>query len=526
MLLNIDTQIASALRSHTKFPERGAIILQQLKFWLSAPNSGVTIDGIKWIWNSVRDWQKQFTWLSKAQIRFTLNELEELGFIQSTHFSEGKRATNRSKLYTLCSNRLEALISPICDTVANAFAMTSQMHLLPESKSIINNNQYLLTEKPCVCSGEEKAIEPGTEANKEKAIEPGIETREEWPAIQVAIAKLDVDPEDKNLKKLCEDKFSALGQKAAAEIIGNAVQAVQQIKILREPPIAALKSAIAGEWKPMPQMQKSTVADSQFRTESPKAASETIASRCNSGDWLDDAGNPKQEFILWKAQRILADPPFKRQFSDIYAAIAYLKAEVWASFNGTAKLAAHWEEYLSAIAHRIGTGALCAASGGSSAAWKPDELAVHADNVMEPASDPTVESSKRLALTSGFAAESNPIKLLNRALPSENSGAYKLFSSAPVEHHEKPLDETECLPSALIVGNPEKPLVEIVPPTLAERIKRMLNCGAIAKSLITKFIDSLAADERGKAIALLATDERGRKIADAIELNVMRSPRS
>lgn len=50
-----------------------AIILQQLQYWLT--RSKKTYNNRKWIYNPVRDWQKQFPWLSKTAITNRLNSL-------------------------------------------------------------------------------------------------------------------------------------------------------------------------------------------------------------------------------------------------------------------------------------------------------------------------------------------------------------------------------------------------------------------------------------------------------------------
>ena len=55
--------LAVALKSSDK-----AIILQQIHYWLL--RSSNFIDGHKWVYNSVHDWNKQFPWLTEKTLTF------------------------------------------------------------------------------------------------------------------------------------------------------------------------------------------------------------------------------------------------------------------------------------------------------------------------------------------------------------------------------------------------------------------------------------------------------------------------
>ena len=83
-----------------------AIILQQLQYWLT--RSKKTYNNRKWIYNPVRDWQKQFPWLSKTAITNRLNSLEEKGIIITANFN--KRRFDRTKWYSIDYDKLNALI--------------------------------------------------------------------------------------------------------------------------------------------------------------------------------------------------------------------------------------------------------------------------------------------------------------------------------------------------------------------------------------------------------------------------------
>ena len=83
-----------------------AIILQQLQYWLT--RSKKIYNNRKWIYNPVRDWQKQFPWLSKTAITNRLNSLEEKGIIITANLN--KRRFDRTKWYSIDYDKLNSLI--------------------------------------------------------------------------------------------------------------------------------------------------------------------------------------------------------------------------------------------------------------------------------------------------------------------------------------------------------------------------------------------------------------------------------
>ena len=66
--------LAVALKSSDK-----AIILQQIHYWLL--RSSNFIDGHKWVYNSVHDWNKQFPWLTEKALQRYLRSLEDMGLL-------------------------------------------------------------------------------------------------------------------------------------------------------------------------------------------------------------------------------------------------------------------------------------------------------------------------------------------------------------------------------------------------------------------------------------------------------------
>lgn len=101
-------------RGGTGFDE-GAF-LQQLHYWTVNPNtSGWTIDGIKWIYNSLKAWQEQFPWMSQYGLRKAIANLKKLGLIQTAQhwINQYKRVM----FYRIDYDRLSAFAPNLCDLI-------------------------------------------------------------------------------------------------------------------------------------------------------------------------------------------------------------------------------------------------------------------------------------------------------------------------------------------------------------------------------------------------------------------------
>lgn len=58
-----------------------AIVLQQLKYWLSETGAGVEHAGRRWIYNSVEQWQQQFPFWSVDTVKRALKSLQSQGIV-------------------------------------------------------------------------------------------------------------------------------------------------------------------------------------------------------------------------------------------------------------------------------------------------------------------------------------------------------------------------------------------------------------------------------------------------------------
>lgn len=81
-----------------------AIILQQIGYWLENPNAGVAIDGYKWVYNSVDQWNEQFPFWSANTIRRAINNLRKDGYLIAKKLSDDLR--NNTLYYRIDNDKL------------------------------------------------------------------------------------------------------------------------------------------------------------------------------------------------------------------------------------------------------------------------------------------------------------------------------------------------------------------------------------------------------------------------------------
>lgn len=80
-----------------------AIMLQQIHYWLQRSNN--VVDGHRWIYNSAREWQKQFPWLNEKTIQRHLKSLVDDGWLISANYNKAK--FDRTKWYRVQYDRLD-----------------------------------------------------------------------------------------------------------------------------------------------------------------------------------------------------------------------------------------------------------------------------------------------------------------------------------------------------------------------------------------------------------------------------------
>jgi uncharacterized phage protein (TIGR02220 family) len=82
-----------------------AIIIQQVHYWLVT--SSHLKDGKRWIFNTYKDWQKQFPFWSERTIMRAFNALEEAGYLISGNYNRMK--LDKTKWYTIDYDKLAEL---------------------------------------------------------------------------------------------------------------------------------------------------------------------------------------------------------------------------------------------------------------------------------------------------------------------------------------------------------------------------------------------------------------------------------
>jgi hypothetical protein len=99
-----------------QFGRAGAQFLSQLHYWLNHQNQkvGVSSDGIRWIYNSAKDWAEQLCFSSRT-IQRLIHSLSELEVLEVKKLSANKH--NRINHYTINYEILENLISNNTKTV-------------------------------------------------------------------------------------------------------------------------------------------------------------------------------------------------------------------------------------------------------------------------------------------------------------------------------------------------------------------------------------------------------------------------
>lgn len=100
-----------------------AAVLQQINYWLQKKQN--YHDGHYWVYNSLEEWTKQFTWIKTAKtMKRQFDWLEERGIVITGNYNKLK--FDRTKWYTIDYDALDRLVSP--------FARNDQMGIVDTTK--------------------------------------------------------------------------------------------------------------------------------------------------------------------------------------------------------------------------------------------------------------------------------------------------------------------------------------------------------------------------------------------------------
>lgn len=108
--LQVIPSLATILKSSDK-----AIMLQQIHYWLQRSNN--IEEGHRWVFNSVKNWQKQFPWLKERRVQRYLKDLCDMGLLITGNFN--KANFDRTKWYRIDYDALDKLTQSKCTNSAN-----------------------------------------------------------------------------------------------------------------------------------------------------------------------------------------------------------------------------------------------------------------------------------------------------------------------------------------------------------------------------------------------------------------------
>lgn len=86
-----------------------AIILQQVHYWL-VKNINIK-DGYSWVYNSIKDWNKQFKWLSEPTLKRKFKSLEDKGLLITGNYNKAK--FDRTKWYRIDYDALDEMVQAL-----------------------------------------------------------------------------------------------------------------------------------------------------------------------------------------------------------------------------------------------------------------------------------------------------------------------------------------------------------------------------------------------------------------------------
>lgn len=159
--------------------------LQQLHYWtLNSATTGWTVDGVKWIYNSLKSWQQQFPWMSEYGLRKAIANLKKLGLIETAQhwISQYKRVM----FYRIDYERLKTFAPEVCDLITTRCVNSDQFDMQTEHTPYTNtsSNTSPSEQQTVVVSEMSESLE---ERNS-------LTTQSCSPAAGVAVGTLGADP--------------------------------------------------------------------------------------------------------------------------------------------------------------------------------------------------------------------------------------------------------------------------------------------------------------------------------------------
>lgn len=124
-------QVLPSLANYLKSADK-AIMLQQIFYW--EQKSTHIHDGYRWVYNTVKEWHKQFPWLSEKTVQRYLKDLEDKGFLVTGNYN--KATFDRTKWYRVNQDTLDNLGS------RKGLTVPTKRTSCPNQKGTSCPNQY------------------------------------------------------------------------------------------------------------------------------------------------------------------------------------------------------------------------------------------------------------------------------------------------------------------------------------------------------------------------------------------------
>jgi hypothetical protein len=145
-------------RTGTGFDE-GAF-LQQLHYWtLNSATAGWMVEGVKWIYNSLKSWRQQFPWMSEYGLRKAIANLKKFGLIETAQhwISQYKRVM----FYRIDYERLNTFAPDVCDLITTRCVNSDQLDVQTEHTTYTDtsSNTSLSEQQTVVVSEMNESLE-------------------------------------------------------------------------------------------------------------------------------------------------------------------------------------------------------------------------------------------------------------------------------------------------------------------------------------------------------------------------------
>jgi hypothetical protein len=122
-----------------------AIILQQIHYWIDPRGNKNLREGRHWVYNSYKDWKKQFPFWAERTLQRAILSLEKLKLIMSSNFS--KNPLDKTKWYTINYDELSIISKGVKRTCQNGIIDDAKLFIRScQNGTIYNKNTETTTE--------------------------------------------------------------------------------------------------------------------------------------------------------------------------------------------------------------------------------------------------------------------------------------------------------------------------------------------------------------------------------------------